>query len=340
MSLTFLIKKTLPKTKSKPELHNKLFWDLDRDGMSQSMLMEFLACRERARLAYKEGWATVGTSHPITFGSLFHACLEKIFRHARVEGNVLEMNFKNIIENVIADYKEETIAEREWTLADAEETALDEGYLNVLLPEYVNQHWKKDKKHEWILVEDEFMNTIDDVIFRGKFDRVSRNVHGEVWLHETKTKYIFDPAIQDRLSFDPQVMIYILNYKLSYKEMPAGFVYDMIQRPRIRRKQNESLKEFIARLKRDVDGTYFKRIRMRVTQADFDYWYKNEFKHMVREFREWAIGSSPTYRNPASCETRYGSCKFVKVCGLKDYTGLYQRKRVFPELEGKVKVQP
>lgn len=331
--MKFKIKKVIP-----------VLWDLERDGVSQSFLMEFLSCRQKAHYAYREGWSSVGTSNAITFGSLFHGCLESIYRHLRAgkEANSPEY-ITNIITSELTKFKEDTEKERIWTLEDTENHMINEGYLRIILPKYVNRWYNTDKESKWLLVEDEFnqLINIDDfsIRMRGKFDRVARNKNKEIWVYETKTKSIIDPSIQDRLSFDPQVMIYTFNYETQYKAMPTGFVYDMIKRPGLRKGSQETMQKFMERVKKAVDEDYLFRIRMPIDLKQYTFWKEKELKPMLQEFTAWAKGTLPTYRNPASCDTRYGTCRMVRLCGMKDSSGLYQRKILFPELNDDRKME-
>lgn len=325
-------------------------WTLSTHGVSQGMLMEFLACKERARLGYVEGWTSQTTSNAIVFGQLFHSALESLYKHMKIGGEINSPTFvQNVAKAALATYKKEVNESRVWTVEDETDHLINSGYLYILLPEYVNQYWKKDSKHEWLIVEDAFQNKFEvpppnDTVYedlrlidlKGRYDQVYRNADGEVWLKEVKTKSRFDPSIQDKLPFDLQVMLYLLNYRLEFNVMPTGFVYDMIQRPALRKGKNENLKHFMDRVRGDVDGTYFKRIRMRVTEQELDTWVKTDFVPILQDFVAWAEGHTPSYRNPASCETRYGTCKYLRVCGLRDFGGLIKKQHSL--LEDKIVV--
>lgn len=307
-------------------------WKLETHGVSQGMLMEFLACKERARLGYVEGWTSENTSNAIVFGQLFHSALESLYKHMKIGGEINSPTFvQNVAKATLDAYKKEVNESRIWTVEDETDHLINSGYLYILLPEYVNQYWKKDSKHEWLIVEDAFQNKFyapwseQSVNLKGRYDQVYKNKNGEVWLKEVKTKSRFDPSIQDKLSFDLQVMFYILNYLLEFGVMPTGFVYDMIQRPALRKGKNETLQHFMLRVKGDVDGTYFKRIRMRVTQDELNKWVQTDFTPILQDFVAWAEGHTPSHRNPASCETRFGTCKYLRVCGLKDFGGLIKK---------------
>lgn len=317
----------------KIKLLKKPFWTLE-DGISQSFLTEFLSCRKRADLSLRQGWSTTHVSNPVTFGSLFHSALEKGYAYMR--DGIKEVNWSTVADNCLEEQKKQMSSERIWTGEDAENHALNEGYLKILLPEYFKKYWKKDKDKDWFIIEQEFRNELPGLPpLRGKYDRICRNKNNEVWIYETKTKHMADPDIYIRLSYDFQAFFYMYNYWKQHNQLPAGFVYDIIQRPRLRKGAAETLKHFIDRVRGSVDDSYFLRVKVDITQEQMDSWVEKDFTPIIQEFHAWALKQTPTWRNPASCETRFGSCKFLKICGLKDYSGLVKRKRVFPELEEK-----
>lgn len=317
-----------------PRIKAPSFFNL-KDGVTQSMLMEFAACRKRAKLSYLEGWTSEYTSNAITFGSMFHACLEYLYNRAAffIDDKRIQEYIVAAIKYVSRQYRAEIELERHWTIEDEEALNLNAAYLHILLPKYFKLYWKKDREHKVLKNESLFKNTFQNRIrFTGKFDRVLLNKHKEVWLYETKTKSRIDPQIQDRLSFDFQSNFYILNLLLEMGVFAKGFVYDIIRRPEHRIGQKESLQAFIKRVKGAVTSEYFQRVRVERTRDEFDSWVRNDLQPLVDEFLDWYKGEIPTYRNASACETRYGACKFLKVCGLNSYHGLFKRKHLFPEL--------
>lgn len=304
-------------------------WNL-KDGATQSMISEFLACRERVRLSYVEGWTSEATSNAITFGSLFHTCLEKIYRFLQLKVDWKGINISNVVDNTLKDFKTDA---KIWTPDDETNNILNTGFLKILIPAYCKKYLEKDSKTKWFMVEEEYDTPLNGIRFRGKFDRLQMNKHDEVWVWDTKTKGRIDPTIQDRLSFDLQMMIYITAYESQFKKLPAGFVYDIIQRPALRRGKTETLQHFMERVKGDVDDSYFLRIRMRLDPEEYKRW-KKEFLIVCTEFEEWSRKLTQI-RNPTACETRYGLCKFIKVCSANDFTGLRKKEKLFSELEEK-----
>ena len=128
-------------------------------------------------------------------------------------------------------------------------------------------------------------------------------------------------------------MFYLVNDWLTSGVFAKGIVYDIIQKPALRQGVNETLKHFIDRCKGDVDDSYFLRIKVPISEEKIKYWYEHDLKYIMRDFHAWATGITASYKNPTQCETRYGMCKYIKVCGMKDFSGLQKKTKVFSELE-------
>lgn len=302
------------------KLPPKDLWKLE-DGITQSLLGTWLSCKQKAHLSYQKGWTSSQVSNAITFGSLFHEALEHYYKTGKYN-----------IEKLLIKQKKEVESERIWTISDEENKVLNEGYLKILIPAYIEHYKKIDAGKKWVLVEEEFKNKWNGLLFRGKYDRVC-HFNNEAWIFDTKTKSRIDPEIQSKLEFDLQIMFYHLNYWLTFKKVPNGFVYDQIRRPALRKGSKETMKRFMDRVKNDVDESYFQRVRMPMNKEILTHWVVNEFTPMIVEFKRWALRASPTYKNPSACETRYGTCQFIRGCGTKDFNGLYKKKKVFSELE-------
>ena len=313
----------------------KKFFNLKKDGVTQSMLMEFAACRRKMQLAYQEGWTSEYSSNALTFGSMFHGCLEYLYNRQQffLEENKVDEYIKAAIKFVSSQHREATTNLRHWTIEDEDSLELNKGYLYILLPKYFKRYWHQDRDKKVLKNEELFKNSWQNrIVFTGKFDRVFKNTHNEMWLYETKTKSRIEASLQDRLSFDFQANFYILNLLLSTGVFAKGFVYDVIRRPEHRMGKNEALPGFIKRVRKAVTPDYFQRITVTRTRQEFDEWVAKDLTPIVNEFLDWYKGVLPTYRNPSACETRYGACKFIKICGMNNYHGLYKRKILFPEL--------
>jgi hypothetical protein len=157
-----------------------------------------------------------------------------------------------------------------------------------------------------------------------------------VRLFETKTKSrIDDDTTGHILPFEMQVNIYLGALLDLEREYPTGALYNIIRRPNLRQKQTETLPQFADRIVADIHARpdwYFIRLQMGVSKAEIDA-AKLDIEGVMGDFLAWWYGDAPHYRNSDYCENKYGVCPFLKKCATGDTTGLYQRRRVFMELE-------
>jgi len=308
---------------------NKPLWSIS-DGCTQSILASFLECRKKAELAYKKGWESAQASSALAFGTQFHDCLDRVYHY--FSQGIKELNYRNIIDNVQEDYKMRRMEDHLWTVDEAQNHELHRGFLETLLPAYLKKYEKEDRKKKWIAVETEFNNEYNSIKLKGKYDRIAE-LNGEKWIYETKTKSRIDPNIELKLGFDLQNLFYLVNDWLTTKTFAKGVVYDIIQKPALRQGKAETLGHFIDRVRGDIDDSYFLRIRVPVSEEKITYWMTHDLVTILNDFKGWAEGLTPSYKNPTQCESRFGLCKFIKVCALKDFQGLQKKTKIFSELE-------
>jgi len=315
--------------KMKLAIKKKPFWNI-LDGVTQSMLTSYLSCRQKAHWSYKRGLDTEKTSNAILFGTHFHEIADQVYRWKRKGKKV--GNYTSLIESYMRQYKKDDMGKKMWSSDDITQHIINEGFLKSIIPKYFKKYEKKDANKKWLALEEEYDTHWRGVRIRGKYDRVARHKDGTVWLYDSKTKYRIDPDIQNRLGFDFQMFMYMVSWWVQKKEMPVGFVYDIVQRPNLRLKKTESVKQFITRVDKAVDDSYFYRITMSFTPEEIKQWAKKQFTPVIDEFHAWATGHLPTYKNVSSCEDRYGSCKFINLCGLEKKEGLIKKTKIFSEL--------
>jgi len=174
-------------------------------GVTQSLIKQWLSCRERCRVRYVEGWKPQAKFHPrMDYGSIWHLCEERFAAGNDWRKPLLEycMSLSGIYpfqrEEVYHWYK---VCETQF-------------------PIYVD--WWKDHpevvERTPLLQEYAFdvpyrLPSGRTVRLRGKFDGVDLIGKGReagIYLFETKTKGEIDELeIQRNLSFDLQTMLYL-----------------------------------------------------------------------------------------------------------------------------------
>lgn len=322
------------------------FYSPERDGVTFTLLTTFKGCKEKARLVLK-GWTSRRSSLGQVFGGLTHGVNQRIYQDVR-DGKLNELPSVGYITTVCREvegiWKVENPRADTETLAHLEYSMI---LLEALMPMYF-KYWKKDFKLFWERVEAEFKWPVviehptakaTKTFIRGKIDgSFGQKKGGPPWLFETKTRAYLgergESDLADVLPHELQVNIYLLYLRWVDKRMPGGLLYNIIRRPGLSRKKQESQLEFAKRLAADIfkrPEFYFIRMRMDVSAQDLDV-NEMELHDLASDFLMWWNGLAGHYKNSDHCITKYGTCGFLGVCARKDFTGLYKRKTVFREL--------
>lgn len=338
-----LKKEDIKMVDSKKALEDKKFYDMERDGVTQSMLSMWLTCRMKARL-YIQGWDPKYTSPSLIYGSIGHSALELAY---------LDIKAKKLSgpPSVALTRKYITETERRWMLENPKPNKESQQYLETSLalidktvPQYF-EYWKDDfKKKEWVSLEEKFVTELKVpdgeggfvvIPVRGKKDGVFLSNKG-LWLFETKFKsMINEDDIVETLAFETQVMLYLWSLWTEKKELPRGVLYNIVRRTSLRQGVNESLIKFAQRVAEDMKSRpdfYFIRMESAIIQDDLEM-FKKELVKIVGDMYAWWKGIAPHYRNTYSCVGKYGRCSYLPVCGREDYSGLIKRKTMFKELQ-------
>ncbi len=333
-------KRILERTKGR----DQVFYDMEEDGLTQSLMSMWLSCRQKARL-YLQGWDS------------------KYHKEALIDGNighgVLEYAYTDIMKKKLAAPPSErwarsysTRVQEQWYKENArpsmEVREMVEkacAVMDVMLPLYFD-YWRNDfDKKKWVSLEEKFTLPIEvgqggnkvTIPMRGKKDGTFLTSKG-IWLFETKFKAMIDEfGMSETLSFETQVMLYLTQTwaSLPDRQTPRGCLYNVIRRPGTKRKVKESIPDFAKRIKADVEKRpefYFTRLESPTTPQDLKA-FRAELEDMVLDMYLWWRGARPHYKNTYSCMGKYGKCQYLPVCARKDYTSLAKRKVVFKELE-------
>jgi len=197
------------------------------DGITQSILREFLVCRERARIKLALGLKPVEHFSPkLAYGRLFHACLD----------GMLNEEFKALCQSYPEFVEQLTFWKR-----IAQEQA--KSYLEVY----------KNSKEPILASELVFDVKLDKFRLRGKVDGLIEK-EKKLWVVERKTTSKFDESeIISRVSFDLQTGFYLV--ALTQEGMQIGGVYyDVVKRPlsggkySFRQRVNENPEEYFQRI--------------------------------------------------------------------------------------------
>lgn len=327
--------------------NGKPLWDLDRDGITYTMLSRFMVCRERFRLSAVEGWSETGLQAALEFGSAFHRCLE---------------NPKSSPEKITRQYQAERVASKALFRNQLQEFETLMGIVEAVVHGYRSIYSDDDAKTKTTVFHEEKFDiqyalslpvNYREVRLRGRFDHVFRDKLGKLWLLETKTKSdIDDDGISRTLSQDLQTMLYVSALEKMTGEKVAGVVYNVIRRPALRQKKSESIRQFVLRVKQTVleqADKYFLRWTHTLDKHDLSKWQARTLDPLLRQVCSWwdSIKKHPFdpeylyrpgsehYQRPFGVYDSLASGRrgdFFELLTGGSTSGLKRREVAFPEL--------
>lgn len=320
---------------------NNAFYQIERDGITQSALAGFQECRQLARWNLL-GWSPKASSLSTTYGTIVHAILEHAYDDVRI-GKIKRLPSTEQVKGYVA--KVERLWRKEHLSPDKK--SLEYLELSLLIAEATMpvyfEFWHKDLKQlPWVKLESEFKipYIIDDegkkvcTFLRGKMDGVFQR--GKQWLFESKTaSRIEEGDLVDMLGFEHQNMFYLSALRRMSKKMPAGVLYNIIRRVQLQQKKGENLKKFAARCVDDIrkrPDFYFIRLEVQITAQELDK-FDMELDAMIKDFYMWWTGRGGHYKRTAACINKYGRCRYLTACSTGKMAGYEKRDKVFRELE-------
>lgn len=300
-------------------------YDPLKHGVSQTALGIYQTCLEKARLRYWEGLQPEQTKTAFFEGSVYAKLMEFVYKGIK-DGQILNpADAFTAVQGEIRRIEKEAVSTGRHTQLDLLQETLD--IASVLLPAYF-VNYDKDFKLEWVYVEGEFSFpvTVDSktiVQVKGKYDG-GYNTKKGFWVFESKFYSRWNENIADYLPLDLQTCTY--TGAAHYAKHPLlGCRYNIVRKPQLRRKKEESRKEFIDRIRADIldrPTFYFERHDVEFSKAECEANIRR-ITHLVKGFVEW-WKTDHTSRdlgfNSGACENKYGTCEFLPVCSSQDYS--------------------
>lgn len=330
--------------RTKLPVEEEPFYDPIRDGVTFSLLQGWLNCRESARLSLN-GWTAIRSPFSTTFGGATHWLLQQMYedvQRGKLKARPSTEYIKRRVDRMFEIWKKEN------PFAGADEQQQMEfssALLMAVMPMYC-KHWAQDftGRVRWTRVEAEFRIPIEvrrrgqtwHTFLRGKMDGGLMNARNISTLFETKTKSRMNEGnLVEILPYELQVNLYTVALAHLDQRPPGRVLYNIIRRPGLRQRKDESQEQFIQRIADDVQlrpDWYFTRMEMKVTPADI-HRFQMELADLVGDFLEWWYGYQGHYRNSGHCENKYGTCWALNICGSNNYDTVFKRTTVFRELE-------
>lgn len=325
----------------KREKNKVVSWNLWNDGVGQTFIHFFLACKEQTRLRYLQLWQPKKIPFDLEFGICFHWLLGQCYGTKKVPS-------VDAIKFFIKQYKTNWKKRNSMPLQkQLEENELIYGLSEQLLIEYVKR-WSGDwtgkyplgcgvvKPVEWIVLEKRYQ--IPYVYPDGKetfllavFDGLFYDKKANLWLFESKTKgRIDEEAIQDLLPVDIQLMLSMLITKEGLNQKLSGVLYNLVRRPGLYRRKDEQLKVFLERIQKDIKKRYewyFLRYEFAIDWSEVQQWKKDFLDPVMQDIRAWFEGVLPTYVNPDALYNQYGRCDLYNAIVKGDFSQYTQRKK-------------
>lgn len=315
-------------------------YDPYKHGITQSMLATFAMCPQKFRLAYVERWTSVKTGRALDFGNIVHGALEEVYTHRK---DSREEAMERLTRWLAKSYTADRNLLTDHPTGDPNEfDELEEAYgvAQVTLEEYIGAWLTDAKDMKWVALEKIFevpwkLKNGKTVMLRGKRDGDWRTKSGDLWLMETKTKgRIEEDALNDKMSYDVQVQLYMHAQGIEYREEPGGVLYNLIRRSQLRKKNDERRVDFLQRIRehiRQKPDWYFIRNHISFFPDERKQWLI-EFGRRVEMFM-YAWENRMFYRESGACDIIGRKCPFICMCSGGGARGIYQREKTFTELE-------
>jgi len=322
---------TLPvKTESIPER----FFDLYRDGVSQSFINKFLTCKEQCRLEYVEGWTPKKEPIWFTYGKLIHHVLSKCYSLKQIPNTDQVLAFINSYEKLMPPISGES---------DFQTKEIIFGIAEKIIPIYFIKY-ADDFKYDHIKNEEVFKVSFPEAAYLNKSIPITGRLDGgflypgnRCKILDTKCLSLIDDSLGQMLPFDTQVNLYLWAIKQQHPEYKLdGFIYNIVKRPAHRFGKKESIKEFCDRVATDILSRmdeFFIRIDIPITEKEIQDWEQKFLIPVLIDIERWYVNNCDSYVNGNALLTKYGHCAMFDLITTGDTTNYYKRAKPFNELE-------
>lgn len=307
------------KNAPKGKLLRKEPYVFEEDGTTQGLLSTFLSCPQKVVYNH-EGYRDMRSKDSLEFGSLIHWLLELLAVCIRAS-HVKPTDGEAFFDYWIKIWLKKTISEGK---VDAQKAEFLAAQAKAVFAPYC-LFWAEDfVKTRWLDVEGTFDVQWNGVRLRGRRDGVCRykGKRGLIYrLFETKTKAQIPEYIEDALLMDFQHQFYLttLNEELDRFKIPTPVqevMHNIVRRPGIKLKKNESLKDYTARVREDIDARpdhYYKRMRLRYSKADLARFGK-DLVRKLRVFLGWLKDPEGYFERDETKCARPFMCEYLSAC--------------------------
>ncbi len=318
-------------------------WNFWKDGVSSSVVSSWLTCREQTRLALVEGWRARQEPIYFAFGTCVHWVLEQLYSVKSAPG---ASRVHNMLTRYSAKWRKEVVKPTEKQL---EQHELVLGLVAAILPTYATR-WAGDwtgkypiptatqRPSNWVSLERRFRVEFEfsdgkKVQIVGARDGVFKDRYKRWWLLDTKClSVILEDNIEQTLPMDLQFMLYLWATWKETGVFPQGLLMNIVRRPGHRIGKTESLREFLDRVRGDIEQKsrwphFFHRFQLAVTNQEIRSWERDVLEPILMDMRNWWEGTAPHYINPQALVSKYGRATMFEPIVHNDFSGCYQVER-------------
>ncbi len=282
-------------------------------SLSNSERQTFTTCRKSWFWAYDRRYVPMGTPTPFLVGGAIHEVLAQFYMGKQPD---VDKIINGIFDPVIKGAGMRFLDEKQ--LEDVEkQRVMTFGMAGAYLKVYADdlKKWKVLKVGDKPAVE-----------LKGKFKVNKRwdmyftvdalvEWKGKPWVLEHKTTSAIDAGYISRLSLDDQCSTYMVGTKRAWGIEPAGVIYNVMMKPRIRQKQKETREQYLERvvkLYEDSPHEYLYRTNVLRSKADLEE-FERETDMFTGEM-DRAQEAGFYYKNTGACSSWKGTCPMMSLC--------------------------
>lgn len=311
------------------------FYDLKKVGISQSSMKTFMTCRRKWMLNIA-GLERKDKQRNTHFGTIVHEMLDQVYQNIQT---VSEEELERFVRRKLNKYLKKS---NEGQFLDPEQYDLEKEMCVASVTAYFEFFEKDREQFTESVPEYEFAIPYKDVTLRGKIDGLFRRKNGQRWQMEHKTKSRWDEeAGLQALLFDFQNLMYSFAAEAESDEPIKGILYNIIRKPQLRRKKDETNRQFLLRVKEDIASRpdwYFTRYEIVYSERDKRN-FRQQLDGILEDLKLFCAGKLCDHQNTAMCLYPF-KCEFLPVCSQGTTAGLVLRDTIHPELEADFKPDP
>jgi PD-(D/E)XK nuclease superfamily len=309
---------------------SKKEYDIDRDGITQSLLSTALSC-ERKFLFAVNRWTKDVPNKNTAFGSMFHEMIDKAY-HEPIPPK------PRIISKWLMEYTEtklDVFTKAAMRMDIQTMTAV----CQVLVEEYCI-HYADDWKNKKFTAIERAFNIIHKAIgtrLRGKKDArydLKKKEKTEHWIMEHKTKSQIDEEyLMLALVFDFQNLFYITAEEYEFNINVSGVLYNVVRNPGTKQRKMEPDRSYAERIRKEVKKRpehYFKRFEVSYPKENKEV-FKKELAIKINRVRQILDGKRVACKNETACNGKF-KCSFLEACSSGRMVGYKQKEKLFEEL--------